>query len=227
MAQQHYSRKKNAQTVVLNDGNLHDGKITASPVLALFFGVVGTATCITSNVWQVYTTNTGFQQMILDTTGFFGFLNMLPQNRASANKGLINPLCWFLAIAIQLGVAFFSLRATREFRQQLSHADGNTAERVWHAAKATTVEIMHNKDFFFYYGLVCLAMDGLGDYAFVTTLTGNVIFLALYGLILMATSTIMFALATEWLWIGIEGFINAWAQANARARRSGSSGGGN
>jgi hypothetical protein len=232
LSQQHYSRRLGERSS--RQAALHSANVIVSPILALIFGGGGTILGFGTNVWQIWTSEVSFMIMITAKGGWLDFLPVATSTGdASFNHGAVSVgISWLLAIAVQFGVAFFSLRVDREFLENLHQAQGERkGQRVKEATKKTFVAIAHNRDFFFYYGVVCFALDGLGDYQFCITLTGNIVFLAVYGLILMATSTLILAIAAEWLWAGIKAFLNAWAEAHENARRAGRSqaaaGGGN
>lgn len=220
MSQQHYSRTTTKLGGKASRQPIHSANVVVSPILALIFGGGGVILGFGTNGLQVWTSNVSFMIMI---TARGGLLNFLPvATDATFNRGAISEvISWLLAFAIQFGVIFFSLRVDREFLQQLHEAPGEKkGQRVKEATKKTVVAIAHNRDFFFYYGMTCFGLDGLGDYQFCIRLTGNIIFLAVYGLILMATSTLILAMAAEWLWAGIRAFLNAWAEAQENARRA-------
>ena len=213
----HYSRHKGKSN---NTVILHDGQITASPVLAIGLGGPGTLVGLFSNCWQVYTTQLGFLDMITERAGLFGFLNIMTTTaRLNTSSPIVTASNWLLAIAVQFGMIFFALRVKREIGHQYPAAQGsNKVARGVNATKAAAVTILHNRDLMFYYGMGSFALDGLGDYAFVTTFTGSVVYMFCYGLIIMMTSTIILAYAAEWFWVGIDAFINAVAQAKVHAR---------
>jgi hypothetical protein len=224
LSQQHYSRS----TTKL-DGKasrqvaIHSANVIVSPILAILFGGPGVLLGLATNGWQVWTSVISFVIMITAKGGWLNFLPIAPSTGdASFNHGAVTQgISWLLAIAVQFGVAFFSLRVDREFLQQLHQAQGEKkGERVRDATKKTFVAVAHNRDFFFYYGMICFGLDGLGDYQFCITLTGNIVFLAVYGVILMATSTLILAIAAEWLWAGVKAFLNAWAEAHENARHA-------
>lgn len=195
----------------LNQAPLNTGLIHISPVFALLMGVVGFGGGLLSNGVQVWTTQNAFMIMLM-TSGVY--LNMLKKDPVHA-AGLIpifNGSSWILAAFIQLGVLFFTLRVAHEFKEQMSKTQGNSAgRRLGQAGRQTAVAIVHNRDFFFYYGIACFIANCLGDYGFVFSFTDSVEFLAIWGIALTATSTMIMALGAEFLWAG----YNAWRHARA------------
>lgn len=232
MKQQHYARRTpNGDAEGSRQVQAHSANVMVSPLLALLFGGPGVLLGLATNWWQIWTSDISFIIMI---TAKGGWLNFLPVASSSGDvyfnhAQVTNGISWLLAFAIQFGVAFFSLRVDREFLEHLNQAQGEKkGQRVKEATKKTFVAVTHNRDFFFYYGVFCFALDGLGDYQFCIKLTGNIVFMAIYGLLLMGTSTLVLAIAGEWLWAGVQAFLNAWAEAKENARRanrSGASGG--
>jgi hypothetical protein len=109
-------------------------------------------------------------------------------------------------------VLFFTLRVAHEFKEQMSQTQGGSAgRRIKQAGKQTAVQIAHNRDFLFYYGIACFLANCLGDYGYVFSFTDNIEFLGFWGIVLTATSTMILALGAEFLWAG----YNAWRHAKA------------
>lgn len=195
----------------LNQTPLNTGLIHIAPWLAIFLGGAGVLAGFASNGYQVWTTQNAFLIMLLTSPFYLSALKKDPAHAA----GLIptfNSSSWVLAIFIQLGVLFFTLRVAHEFKEQMSQAEGGSAgKRIKQAGKETAVQVAHNRDFLFYYGIACFLANCLGDYGFVFSFTDNIEFLAFWGIVLTATSTMILALGAEFLWAG----YNAWRHAKA------------
>ncbi len=193
---------------------LNTGVIHIPPFLAIFLGVVGFIVALTSNGVQVWTSqNAALIKLVTSDV----YLNMLKHDAAHA-AGLIptfNGVSWFLAICIQLGVLFFTLRVTQDFKEQMSKTQGKIGSRVKSATKATAVQVAHQRDFLFYYGCGCFIANCYGDYTFVWSFTDSVEFLIAWGIALTATSTLILAIAAEFLWAGYNALRYAMAEWKA------------
>ena len=205
------TRNLNQKHTPLNTGLIH-----FSPLLAILLGGVGVLAGLGSNCFQVMTTMNAFLIMLM-TSPFY--VNMLKRDPAHA-VGLIstfNGSSFVLAVFIQLGVLFFTLRVAHTFKEQIATKQGSTSGRIQQASRSTAVQIAHNRDFLFYYGIACFLANCLGDYGYVYSFTDNIEFLGIWGIVLTATSTLILALAAEFLWAG----YNAWRHASAEwSRRS-------
>lgn len=189
---------------------LNMGQIHIAPWLSMFLGGAGVIVGFVSNGWQVFTSASAFLIMLLTNNVYLSQLKKDPTKAA----GLIptfNSSSWFLAICIQVGVLFFTLRVDHEFKEQLAMAS-SSQHRFKQATKSTAVQIAHNRDFLFYYGILCFIANCLGDYGFVQSFTDSLEFLLFWGVVLTATSTMILALGGEFLWAGYRSFKVAQAE---------------
>jgi hypothetical protein len=190
---------------------MNSGMIHIPPFLAIILGLAGFGGGATSNVVQMWTSQNAAVIKLLTSDVYLHLLKTDPKHAA----GLVpefNLISWFLAICIQIGVIFFTLRVTQDFKEQLAHTQGKLGTRLKSATKATAVEVAHQRDFLFYYGCGCFIANCYGDYTFVWSFTDSVEFLIAWGLVLTATSTIIWAIGAEFLWAGFSAFMHAIAE---------------
>jgi hypothetical protein len=208
--QNNFTRSKKTQN--LNQQNV----IHIAPWLALTLGTMGVIAGFSSNGIQCWTTQNAFLIMLLTNDVYLGMLKK-DAARAAAMIPAFNFSAWALAVFIQLGVLFFSLRIAGEFKDQMGHAQVQQtfSRRITTASKATAVQITHNRDVFFYYGIACILADCLGDYGYVFSFTDSYLFLFFWGIVLAATSTLILALAAEFLWAGYNSLRHAMAEWKA------------
>lgn len=193
---------------------LNTGVIHIPPFFALLLGGAGFVVGLISNCVQVWTSQNA---AVINLVTSDVFVTMLKRDPAHA-AGLIptfNGTSWFLAIAIQLGVLFFTLRVTHDFKEQMSKTQGKMGARVKAATKATAVQVAHQRDFLFYYGCGCFIANCYGDYTFVWSFTDSVTFLIAWGIVLTATSTLIMAVGAEFLWAGYNALRYAMAEWKA------------
>jgi hypothetical protein len=190
---------------------LTTGLIHIPPFLAIILGVAGFGGGGTSNIVQMWTSQNAAVIKLLTSDVYQHMLKTDPKHAASLVP-MFNLTSWFLAFCIQLGVIFFTLRVTQDFKEQLAHTQGKALSRIKSATKATAVEVAHQRDFLFYYGCGCFIANCYGDYTFVWSFTDSVEFLIAWGLVLTATSTIIWAIGAEFLWAGFSAFMHAIAE---------------
>jgi len=190
---------------------LSTGLIHTPPFLAIILGLAGFCGGGTSNVVQMWTSQNAAVIKLLTSDVYQRMLTTDPRHAASLVP-MFNLTSWFLAFCIQLGVIFFTLRVTQDFKEQLAHTQGKALSRIKSATKATAVEVAHQRDFLFYYGCGCFIANCYGDYTFVWSFTDSVEFLIAWGLVLTATSTIIWAIGAEFLWAGFSSFMYAIAE---------------
>jgi hypothetical protein len=190
---------------------LNTGLIHIPPFLAIILGLAGFSAGGISNVAQMWTSQNAAVIKLLTSDVYLHLLKTDPKHAASLIP-TFNLCSWFLAICIQLGVIFFTLRVTQDFKEQLAHTQGKAISRIKSATKATAVEVTHQRDFLFYYGSACFIANCYGDYTFVWSFTDSVEFLIAWGLVLTATSTVIWAIGSEFLWAGFSAFMHAIAE---------------
>jgi hypothetical protein len=204
------SRSKQTRTL-----NQKQDVIHIAPWLALTLGTFAVGAGFASNGIQMWTTQNAFLIMLLTNHIYTSLLKTHPA-QAAAWIPAFNFSSWALAVFIQVGALLFSLRVAGEFKEQMGHTQVQSlSRRITVASKATAVQITHNRDIFFYYGIACFIANCLGDYGYVFSFTDSYEFLFFWGIVLAATSTLILAMGSEFLWAGYNSLRHAMAEWKA------------
>jgi len=219
-------RHRRPRNRILNTGIIH-----VSPLLAFILGGAGIICGIVSNFTQGWTSFNAFDIMLMGNGLYLGILKRDPVH-ATGMIPTFNFASLILAAFFQVGVLLFTLRIDDEFKRQLSQAKsqgapGRRRGRAYGGAvRQTAVQIAHNRDFLFYYGIMCFVVNCLGDYEFISSFTDDVFFLFFWAAALTATSTLILAVGFEKFWAGWETYQAAKEQWKEKGTTSQSTGGG-
>ena len=167
------------------------GSVHHPPWFQYSLANIGVSVGLLANGWQGFTSTIAFFTMFTQGA-VYKSLSSQGQGTASAAALIISI---GLALSFQLGVLFFVFRLHTEYKEQQVKIGDTMA-----ALKFTAVQMVSHHRLLLVWSALSFGGDTVGDFTFISLITGDPILMGMYVLSLYAVSTVILSASLERQW---------------------------